>query len=259
MHIRRTIAFMSAATLVLGMAMPALAEDDHGMRPQSLTVKLDAIGDSGESGTATLTREEGGTRVLLSVTGEPADASQPTHFHMGSCAALGAVKYPLNDIVNGSSSTKLDLSLDELLANLPLALNTHKSASEMAVNMACGDVKKPDENAGKPVFDGTCLAAAIDKREPALGAAYNAENAAIVAALNARRSALHDAWLKPTFRERHDALRQAWKEWRAAAKKARQDFRKARHEAWKQFYADRKACAPKDRGSDNGTEFDDQD
>ncbi|HTK05475.1 MAG TPA: hypothetical protein VL500_07855 [Candidatus Eisenbacteria bacterium] len=255
---RRTIALASAASLLLGLAMPALANDDE-LKPHAVTVKLEAVGTSGESGTATLTREDGDVRVIISLTGEPVDASQPTHFHMGSCANLGAVKYPLNDIVNGTSSTKLDLSLDELLANLPLALNTHKSASEMAVNMACGDVKKPEERPAKPTFDGACMAAATDKREPALIAAYAAKNTAIAAALNARKTALHDAWLKPTFKERHDALRQAWKEWRAAAKKARQDFRKARHEAWKQFYADRKACAQKDRGTEHGTEDDDQD
>jgi len=253
MHMRKTIAIASAASLIMSLAMPALAEDN--MKPHSVTVKLNAIGTSGQSGTATLTREDGDTRVVLSMTGEPTGASQPTHFHSGSCANLGAVKYPLNDLVNGASSTKLDLSLDELLANLPLALNTHKSASEMAVNMACGDMKKPDE--GKPMFDGACMAAAVDKREPALVAAHNARNTTLVAGLNARKTALHDAWLKPTFKERHDALRLGWKEWRAAAKKARTDFRNARKDAWKQYYADRKACAPKDRGWDHGDENDD--
>ncbi|HTM68343.1 MAG TPA: hypothetical protein VL426_03520 [Candidatus Binatia bacterium] len=255
---RKTIAIASAASLLLAMAMPALADEDHMMKPSSVRVELKTIGDSGESGSAMLTREDGGTRVVVTLSGEPSGASQPAHFHNGSCADLGGVKWALNDIVNGASNTKLDISLDTLLGSLPLALNTHKSATEMAVNMACGDVKKP-ETEGRPVFDGSCMAAATDKREPALADAYNAENTAIVAALNARKTALHDAWLKPTFTERHQALRQAWKDWRAAAKKARQDFRKARHEAWKQFYADRKACLLKDRGNDNGTEGDDQD
>lgn len=259
MYTRKTVAAVSTAALLLSLAMPALAEDGHMLKPASLKVDLTAIGSSGESGSATLTREDGGTRVIVNVTGEPADATQPTHFHMGSCANLGGVKWALNDIVNGTSNTKLDISLDTLLAGLPLAINTHKSASEMAVNMACGDVKKPEEREAKPVFDGACMAAATDKREPALIAAYAAKNTAIAAGLTARRTALHDAWLKPTFKERHDALRKGWKEWRAAIKKARQDFRKARHEAWKQFYADRKACAQKDRGGDHGIEDDDQD
>ena len=257
MHIRKTIAALSAAAIVMGMAMPALADDDHMMKPPSAKLELKAVGDSGESGSATLAREDGGTRVIVTLSGEPNGASQPAHFHMGTCAELGGVKWALNDIVNGTSNTKLDVSLDTILGSLPLALNTHKSATEMSVNMACGDLKKPEEKPAKPEFDGACMAAATDKREPALIAAVKAKSDALTAALEARKTALHDAWLKPTMKERVAARVAAWREFRKAAKKARQDYRKAAHEAWKQFYADRRACQIKDRGNDHGTEDDD--
>jgi len=62
---------------------------------------------------------------------------------MGACPGVGAVKYPLTSIVNGASTTVLSVTLDQLKKELPLAINVHKSATEVSTYTACGplDIK----------------------------------------------------------------------------------------------------------------------
>lgn len=70
-------------------------------------------------------------------------ASYPAHIHLGSCPTPGAVKYPLNPVVNGKSKTVIDVSVAELVKGLPLAVNLHKSATELATSVACGNLEAP--------------------------------------------------------------------------------------------------------------------
>ncbi len=98
---------------------------------------------SGEAGVAILTPEDGKTRVILTLVAAPGasvSASQPAHIHVGSCPNPGAVKYPLKNVVNGVSDTLVDTTIDNLKANLPLAINVHKSASDIGAYVACGDL-----------------------------------------------------------------------------------------------------------------------
>ena len=108
--------------------------------PASVTVNVSSQNNSGESGTATLTVMEGKTHVTLALIGAPASVTQPAHIHTGSCAAIGGVKYPLTFPVDGTSETMLDISLQQLLSELPLAINVHKSPQEASVYVACGDI-----------------------------------------------------------------------------------------------------------------------
>ena len=95
---------------------------------------------SGESGTATITEVEGGVRVVLNLIGASEGVVQPAHIHANSCADIGGVQYPLTFPMNGSSETMLEVSMDELQAGLPLSVNVHKSAEEVSVYVACGDI-----------------------------------------------------------------------------------------------------------------------
>ncbi|MCH7604423.1 CHRD domain-containing protein [Patescibacteria group bacterium] len=106
---------------------------------ESIVVILLAQNDSGESGTATITKDNEEIKVVVSLNGAPSSA-QPAHIHIGSCANLGGVEYPLNNVLNGSSETIIDVSLGQLLSELPLAVNVHKSSEELAVYIACGDI-----------------------------------------------------------------------------------------------------------------------
>ncbi|MBI2611034.1 CHRD domain-containing protein [Candidatus Kaiserbacteria bacterium] len=111
-----------------------------GGSSQPIVVALSAQNDSGMSGTATLTAMDGSTLVELDLTDAPSGIVQPAHIHSGSCANIGGVVYPLTFPVDGVSETTLDVSLDALLAQLPLALNVHKSSEEADIYVACGDL-----------------------------------------------------------------------------------------------------------------------
>lgn len=103
-----------------------------------MTVALDEVNNSGESGTSTLKEENGKTTVTVSLIGFTDDVSQPAHIHIGSCPGVGAVKHPLTNVVNGTSVTELDATLSDINSQLPLAINIHKSAAEVTSYTACG-------------------------------------------------------------------------------------------------------------------------
>ena len=104
------------------------------------TVILKPVNDSGEAGTAVLMEENGQTKVTINLIGYTKDIEQPAHIHLGVCPGVGAVKYPLTSIVNGASTTTLAVTLEQLRKELPLAINVHKSATEVSVYTACGPI-----------------------------------------------------------------------------------------------------------------------
>lgn len=109
----------------------------------SREARLSAQNNSGESGTAKLTKQgDTQTKVTLSVTGAPAGVSQPVHIHKGSCATLDPKPaFPLSPLVNGKSETVVNASIDELMSG-GYAVNGHKSAQEVSTYVFCGDLKK---------------------------------------------------------------------------------------------------------------------
>lgn len=122
----------AAAILVMyyAIAMPGVGTAD---------VALSAINNSGISGSATLAEENGTVVVTLTIAG--AMTPMPAHVHEGSCPGVGAVKYPLEPVVNGTSRTVLSgTTLAAMKASLPLAINIHKSAAEANIYVACGSV-----------------------------------------------------------------------------------------------------------------------
>lgn len=123
----------------------------------SLTVQLSPQNSSGQSGTATLTDlGDGTTKVVLSLTDLGA-TPQPVHIHDGTCATLNPTpKYPLTNMVNGKSETVVKVSMSQLLAQ-PFAINAHKSAQEVPVYTACGNIV--GQVAGMPSTGGGGMAA----------------------------------------------------------------------------------------------------
>jgi Cu/Zn superoxide dismutase len=101
---------------------------------------LEEQNDSNESGKATLIENNGQTTVTLDMAGEPEGASQPAHIHDGACPNPGAIKYSLNPVVNNKSETVINVTIDQLKGMRPLAINVHKSPSEIQVYVACGRV-----------------------------------------------------------------------------------------------------------------------
>jgi LPXTG-motif cell wall-anchored protein len=104
---------------------------------QSITVNLTAQNDSGQTGTAVLTPEGAGTKVVVTLSNAP--GPHPAHIHSGSCPTPGAVVYPLTSVANGQSETTVAASIADIL-RAPHAINVHKSPQEIPVYTACGDV-----------------------------------------------------------------------------------------------------------------------
>src|SRR5256885_1008114 len=72
---------------------------------KTMTVSLAEENKSGESGTATLKEQNGKVIATVSLTGFPKDTPQPDHIHAGNCPGVGKIVYPLNDVINGQSTT----------------------------------------------------------------------------------------------------------------------------------------------------------
>jgi hypothetical protein len=108
----------------------------------SVTIPLSEQNGSGEKGTAKISDASGGISVTISLTGAPATA-QPAHIHYGVCSDLGGVWYPLNDVVNGSSTTIVKGTSTAALLAQTSAINVHQSASDLGKYVACGDITAP--------------------------------------------------------------------------------------------------------------------
>lgn len=109
--------------------------------PQVLTVVLSENSNSGENGTATIKEVENKVVVSVELTGQPKDTIQPMHIHKGSCPGVGDVLYPLTNAVMGKSETTLNVTMEALLAQKPIAINVHKSTKQPTIYFSCGDIK----------------------------------------------------------------------------------------------------------------------
>lgn len=113
---------------------------DSAQTEKNVLVDLMEQNESSESGTAVLKEENGSLVVTLNMTGGAPGITQPAHIHVGACPDVGAVKYPLNSVVDGMSETTLSVTLDQLKAELPLGINVHKSGDEADIYVSCGDL-----------------------------------------------------------------------------------------------------------------------
>lgn len=112
------------------------------MMGHGVTVDLKSQNGSGETGTATL--EQKGDDVLVTVHMKNAVAStQPIHIHPGTCANLNPKpKYPLKNVVDGTSTTTLTgMKLSDLQTG-DFAINVHESPTNISHYVACGDIPK---------------------------------------------------------------------------------------------------------------------
>ena len=88
-------------------------------------------------------RQGSDVEVVISLTGSPATTPQPAHIHDGTCADLGGVAYPLDNLVGGNSTTTVKgVTIDKLLGG-KYAINVHESAANLGKYVACGDIVTP--------------------------------------------------------------------------------------------------------------------
>ena len=84
----------------------------------------------------TLTPQADKTKVVLKMKGYPA-GPQPAHFHVGNCDKYEPKPlYPLTTVMDGTSTTVVDVPLDKLTDGT-LAVNVHKSTTDIAIINSC--------------------------------------------------------------------------------------------------------------------------
>jgi hypothetical protein len=108
--------------------------------PAARTISISELNDSGVSGTVKFSPV--GDRTGVEVTVDPAsNLDMPAHIHPGTCANLTPQpKYPLGNVRNGTSTTVVPASIDQLFAG-NLAVNIHKSNDDLKTYTACVDIR----------------------------------------------------------------------------------------------------------------------
>ena len=137
-----------ASLLTSGFAFNAHKAGDPGVSTAcgnipasaaSVTFNLDALNDSYQTGTATLTPNGGSTIVTLALTTGDLDSELAT-IQAGECGAVGDIVHSLTSFVDGFgiSATTLNVSLASLRTG-NLIVNVHDSG-DPDTNTACGAI-----------------------------------------------------------------------------------------------------------------------
>ena len=131
------------SVLVALVAMIWLATVCDSQPTESIVHLLEYDG-SGQSGTATLTRVNDRTKVVLDIEpGRPEDDPQTAHIHFGHCGPnLRELRFQLTDVVDGRSTTVLDITLADLASDNNV-INLHKSYENKSVFTAFGNIGPP--------------------------------------------------------------------------------------------------------------------
>ncbi len=128
-----------------GMPVPGTDTEETEVmtEPTTLQVTLGELNKSGQSGQAVITEIGTSTlKIIVNLTGKPSTIAQPSHIHIGSCPNPGTVKYPLTSVDNGAAQTEIpNMTLAQLLSELPLAINVHKSETDAKTYVSCGNIE----------------------------------------------------------------------------------------------------------------------
>jgi hypothetical protein len=136
-------ALLGGALIVAATAQSMAPMSNMSAEKKPLQIKLVAQNNSGEVGTATLMDGEKGLIVKLHMT-PASEADQPAHIHKGTCDKLDPKPtYPLKTVIKGESETTVPDVTIAMLEKTPFAINVHKSTTEVAVYVSCGNVVAP--------------------------------------------------------------------------------------------------------------------
>jgi hypothetical protein len=128
--------------IACGLCMVFAGPRAGAAAPEQYQIVLGEIGHSSQHGVATLQAEGSKTRVTIKVAGGPAEP-QPSHFHTGTCEKYAPRPlYMLQSLVNGESSTTLDIPIDRLVKG-DLVINVHRSLTDIANVTSCGVSRGP--------------------------------------------------------------------------------------------------------------------
>jgi hypothetical protein len=129
----------TARWILVVWVVAAIAACQGPNRP-STVVQLRTLNSSGVTGTVTLV-DTGDGRTQVQVRVDPAgNLDMPAHIHPGTCDNLiPQPKHPLENVVNGTSTTVVRASLADLTSG-GLAVNLHKSNQDLKTYTACAEL-----------------------------------------------------------------------------------------------------------------------
>lgn len=134
----RIVRSILSLAIVLGTTAFAVAQIPPGDQGLGTRLGLMQQNNSGQVGDVTLFRRGADrTLVVLRIEGAP-HHPEPAHVHRGTCERLDPVPaYPLNNVVNGRSSTIVNAPIGKLLSG-NYSVNVHASAANLKHYVACG-------------------------------------------------------------------------------------------------------------------------
>jgi hypothetical protein len=103
-----------------------------------VVIHLSPTEGEGQVGTATFSTDGMTTTVEVSIAPAATEA-QPMHIHAGICTDVGTVLHALQNVVRGSSTTIIDVSLEEIINDGAL-VNVHASYADASTYTACGQL-----------------------------------------------------------------------------------------------------------------------
>lgn len=101
-------------------------------------VILMGLSDSGVSGTANLQTVESQTSVTINLSGSTSGLAT---IYQGNCESTQLALHTLSPVVEGNSSTLLDIELPSLLRQKPLAFVVVKSEFDPLERIVCGEIQ----------------------------------------------------------------------------------------------------------------------
>ena len=130
------IVLTSATMLVLAALFVALDGRHATAQQNTITIPMGPGRDGSQTGTAVLTEQ--GTQTIVAIDIQPAMGDQASHVHDGACPSVGTIRYPLNSVVNGRSTTTLNVELVNL-QRTRLAINVHRG-TDITQYTSCGNI-----------------------------------------------------------------------------------------------------------------------
>jgi hypothetical protein len=132
----KILIFLPIAAVVIA----ASAITASGAPPASETVPMHELNGSGQNGFATITDLGGKVMVTVSLGGEPASASEPSHVHFGRCPHIKAIPaLNVGPILAGKGSSVVNLTWAEINSG-KYVINVHKSADDMGNYVSCANI-----------------------------------------------------------------------------------------------------------------------
>ncbi|TAM89724.1 hypothetical protein EPN42_07125 [bacterium] len=124
-----SILVLAAGGIAAAQMTSAGLATERGMEQQN---------NSGQAGFVTLVERGEKTLVNIRLDGAPAGRVEPAHVHRGECPKINpAPAYPLNPVVNGRSTTLVNVPLSRLVSG-NYSVNVHASAKNLTHYVSCG-------------------------------------------------------------------------------------------------------------------------